>query len=207
LPAVSSLNALRALAKKSHASEPYVGFGNPLLDGEPDKFKEDGPAAKLAREKRCDPTLRQRVASFVGFRGGTHAISNGGIDVADLRPWAPLPETADELCDVAHNLSVDPTTHLYLGAMATEAKVKQLSADGTLAKYKIVHFATHGAVAGQLSRASESGLLVVRKVPKLYQVSPAHSSMRGAFAARLALGSQFEFNSQTHHQGGCRTES
>jgi CHAT domain-containing protein/tetratricopeptide (TPR) repeat protein len=164
LPAVSSLKALRELAKQSHASELYIGFGNPLLDGEPNKFKEDGPAAKLARVKRCDPTLRQRVASLLGFRGGTHAMSNGGVDVADLRHWAPLPETADELCDVAHDLSVDPKTHLYLGAMATETKVKELSEEGSLGKYKIVHFATHGAVAGQVSRTSEPGLLLTPPV-------------------------------------------
>jgi CHAT domain-containing protein/tetratricopeptide (TPR) repeat protein len=163
LPAVSSLKALRELAKVSHASEPYVGFGNPLLDGEPEKFKEDAQAAKLAREKRCDPTLRQRVVSLLGLRGGARAMtrSNGGIaDVTDLRSWEPLPETADELCDVAHDLGVDPKTHLYLGATATETKVKQLSQDGSLAKYKIVHFATHGAVAGQVSRVDEPGLLL-----------------------------------------------
>jgi CHAT domain-containing protein len=89
--------------------------------------------------------------------------NNGGIaDVADIRSWAPLPETADELCDVAHDLGVDPKTHLYLGATAAETKIKQLSADGVLAKYKIVHFATHGAIAGQVSRASEPGLLLTR---------------------------------------------
>jgi CHAT domain-containing protein len=49
---------------------------------------------------------------------------------------------------------------LYLGAAATEAKIKQLSEDGSLAKYKIVHFATHGAVAGQLSPTSEPGLIL-----------------------------------------------
>jgi CHAT domain-containing protein len=163
LPAVSSLKALRELAKASHAGEPYIGFGNPLLDGEPAKFKEDGPAAKLAREKRCEPTLRQGVASLLGLRGGTRSTmrSSGGIaDVADIRSWAPLPETADELCDVAHDLGVDPTTHLYLGAAATETKVKQLSENGALAKYKIIHFATHGAIAGQVSRASEPGPLL-----------------------------------------------
>src|SRR5262249_46732248 len=81
LPAGSALQALRELAKQSHASEAYIGFGNPLLDGEPAKYEEDIEAAKLAREKRCDPTLRQRVASFFGFRGGTRAMerSNGGI--------------------------------------------------------------------------------------------------------------------------------
>jgi tetratricopeptide (TPR) repeat protein/CHAT domain-containing protein len=163
LPAVSSLRALRELAKASHASELYIGFGNPLLDGEPEKFKEDGPAAKLAREKRCEPTLRQRAASLIGLRGGTRAITrNGGgvADIADLRSWAPLPETADELCDVARDLGVDPKTHLYLGAAATETKLKQLSEDGSLAKYKIMHFATHGAIAGQVSRTAEPGLLL-----------------------------------------------
>jgi hypothetical protein len=92
LPAVSSLKALRELAKESHASEPYIGFGNPLLDGEPERFKNDGPAAKLAREKRCELTSRKHVASVLSLRGGTGAItrSNGGIaDIADLRHWPP----------------------------------------------------------------------------------------------------------------------
>jgi CHAT domain-containing protein len=84
----------------------------------------------------------------------------GAVDVADLRTWAPLPETADEICDVAHDLGVDPATHVYLGAAATETKIKQLSEAGTLAKYKIVHFATHGAVAGEISNAAEPGLLL-----------------------------------------------
>jgi CHAT domain-containing protein/tetratricopeptide (TPR) repeat protein len=163
LPTVSSLRALRELAKESHASDPYIGFGNPLLDGEPQRFKEDAAAAKLAREKRCDFTLLQRVSSILGLRGGTRAItrSDGGIaNIADIRTWAPLPETADELCDVAHDLGVNPASHLYLGAAATETKLKQLSEDGSLATHKIVHFATHGAVAGELSHVSEPGLLL-----------------------------------------------
>jgi CHAT domain-containing protein/tetratricopeptide (TPR) repeat protein len=163
LPAVSSLRALRELARESHASEPYIGFGDPLLDGDPTKFKDDAAAAKLAREKRCEPTPRQRVASILGLRGGSRAVSRssgGAIDVADLRTWAPLPETADELCDVARDLDVDSATHVYLGAAATETKIKELSEAGTLAKNRIVHFATHGAVAGEISSATEPGLLL-----------------------------------------------
>lgn len=87
--------------------------------------------------------------------------SNGGaVDTADLRTWAPLPETADEVSDVAHELGVDPATHVYLGAAATEANIKELSQSGTLAKDKIVHFATHGAVAGDRSGALEPGLIL-----------------------------------------------
>jgi len=163
LPAVSSLKALRELAKASHASEAYVGFGDPLLDGEPTKYPDDDERAKLAREKRCESTSPQRESSLFGSRGGRRAMTrsdDGIVNLADIRIWAPLPETADELCDVVHDFGVDPKTHLFLGATATETKVKQLSEDGSLAKYKIVHFATHGAVAGQVSRATEPGLLL-----------------------------------------------
>jgi tetratricopeptide (TPR) repeat protein/CHAT domain-containing protein len=163
LPAVSSLKALRELAKESHASEPYIGFGDPLLDGDPINVKEDAAAAKLAREKHCDPTLRDRVASVLGWRGGNRAVSRnggGGVDVADLRTLPPLPETADEVCDVARELGVDPVKRVFLGAAATETKIKELSASGTLAKNRIVHFATHGAIAGDLSGTSEPGLIL-----------------------------------------------
>jgi CHAT domain-containing protein len=163
LPSVASLHALRTFAKVSHASEAYIGFGDPLLEGDSKRFKDDTARAKLAREKRCGPTLPQRMASLAALRSGTSPIgqSAGGLsDVDDIRRWPPLPETADELCDVAQDFRVDPATHVYLGAKATEAEVKRLSADGTLEKYRIVHFATHGVLAGQLSGASDPGLIL-----------------------------------------------
>jgi tetratricopeptide (TPR) repeat protein/CHAT domain-containing protein len=162
LPAVSSLKALRGLAKESLASEAFIGFGDPLLDGEPAKFSEDAIAAKLAREAHCPASAPAQVAALTD-RGATRAgvRSNGGLaDVADLRSWAPLPETADELCDVAQNLNVDPATHLYIQSRATETTIKWLSDAGALAKYRIVHFATHGAVAGELSGTTEPGLIL-----------------------------------------------
>ncbi|MBO0756510.1 MAG: CHAT domain-containing protein, partial [Bradyrhizobiaceae bacterium] len=162
LPAVSSLKALRELAKQSHAGEPYIGFGNPLLDGNPTRFKGDAVAAQLAREARCPGTATQQTASILERgRARGRVRSNGGIaDVADIRSWAPLPETVDELCDVAQNLGVDPATYLYIGARATETEIKTLSDNGALAHYRIVHFATHGAISGEISRTSEPGLLL-----------------------------------------------
>ncbi len=49
---------------------------------------------------------------------------------------------------------------IYLGARATEREVKRLSESGQLARYRIVHFATHGALAGQVSGSAEPGLLL-----------------------------------------------
>ena len=64
-----------------------------------------------------------------------------------------------ELCDVAADLKAD-RNELRLGARATEHEVKALSASGALAKYRIVHFATHGALAGQLRGSTEPGLIL-----------------------------------------------
>jgi hypothetical protein len=41
------------------------------------------------------------------------------------------------------------------GMRATEREVKALSAGGQLARYRIVHFATRGALAGQMSGNAE----------------------------------------------------
>jgi CHAT domain-containing protein len=84
---------------------------------------------------------------------------SGVANLSVIREQSPLPETADELCAVARNVGAD-LSELRLGARATEREVKTLSADGRLAQYRILHFATHGAMAGELTKASEPGLLM-----------------------------------------------
>ena len=93
--------------------------------------------------------------------------TRGGLaDVAFLRVQTPLPDTADELCAVAKDVHAD-LGEIRLGARATEREVKRLSeekGDGRLSDYRIVHFATHGALAGQVQGNSEPGLLLTPPV-------------------------------------------
>ncbi len=162
LPSVSSLRALRQLAKDSHASKPFIGFGDPLLDGRPDRYPDDAAIALRARANQsCPKELSQQVASLRGLQRGVRplALRGGMADVAEIRSQVPLPETANELCAVARDLGVSGDD-IRLGAHATETKIKQLSQAGELAKYRIVHFATHGALAGQVGGDSEPGLLL-----------------------------------------------
>jgi CHAT domain-containing protein len=72
-----------------------------------------------------------------------------------VRAQSPLPETTDELCAVAESLRAGEGT-LYLGERASEKMVKALSADGTLARASVVHFATHGLLAGETEWLSAS---------------------------------------------------
>jgi CHAT domain-containing protein len=166
LPSVGSLAALRRLPP-SQAAAPYVGFGNPLLDG----GKPDGAPAKLARAKqRCPLTLeglRQRVAESAGHvLPGLATLFRGGVNVAALQALDPLPETADELCAVAKALGAlgNEADTVWLGARATEANVKALSRSGRLAQYRVLHFATHGLLADEseaiLATGAEPALLL-----------------------------------------------
>ena len=157
LPSVSSLKALREHAKESHAAKALIGFGNPLLEG---RDASSGVRAEMARAKQqCPKSPWQRFPGQVA--GGMKLLQQrGGLaDVATVRAQEPLPETADELCAVARDLGV-PDSDVWLGARANEREVKRLSDSGELAAYRIVHFATHGALAGELKAGAEPGLIL-----------------------------------------------
>jgi CHAT domain-containing protein len=169
LPSVASLKALRQYAKTSHATKPYLGIGNPLLDGTQgdlllgDYYKE---LAEFARTKRCSqmPTTPQQIASVPGLPSARDFVSmlifrGAHADIESIRSQVPLPETADELCEIARRLGV-PESDILLGADATETRLKDLSDQGRLADYAIVHFATHGTLTGQVKGLAEPGLIL-----------------------------------------------
>jgi CHAT domain-containing protein len=159
LPSASSLKALRQFAKESHADRSLIGFGNPLLDGPDARY---AALAAAARAKTSCPELRkQRVAELTGKRRGGLPLTlrSGLADAGEIRSQVPLPETADEVCAVARDLRVSDRD-IWLGNRATEVEVKRLSKAGDLAKYCIVHFATHDALAGQVRGNSEPGLIL-----------------------------------------------
>jgi CHAT domain-containing protein len=64
-----------------------------------------------------------------------------------------LPETADELKAVAQDLGA-PAADIHLGRDASVATVKR----APLADYRIIYFATHGLVAGDIKGLAEPSL-------------------------------------------------
>lgn len=130
LPSVSALRALRVLAKKARAKQPFLGIGDPLLEGHPGKNR--GP----------------KLASLF--------TSRGIADVNAVRSQlAPLPDTADELAAMAKSLGADANS-LMLRENATESALRKID----LTPYKVLAFATHGLVAGDLKGLSESALVL-----------------------------------------------
>lgn len=162
LPATSSLKALRRVAEASRATKPMIGFGNPLLDGDPVARPWEAEWAKLARQKQaCPQTPWQRMAAVFQRQRGVAPLTtqSGRVDLDHLRLQAPLHDTADELCAVAKSLNLG-ADDIVLGARATETTIKRLSDEGRLADYRVLHFATHGTLAGQIDGTKEPGLIL-----------------------------------------------
>jgi len=130
LPSVSSLRALRRFAGSARAKKPFAGFGDPLLQGHPGKNR----AVELA----------------------SLFTSRGIADVYAVRTQLPpLPDTADELEAMARILDAGKAD-LFLRERATESRIKAEN----LNKYRVLAFATHGLVAGDLEGLAEPALVL-----------------------------------------------
>ena len=139
LPSVASLKALRALARSEQGAKPMIGFGDPVFN--PDELKAPAPQRTASR-------TAAKTRAYTDFWQGA------GVDRTKLAQALPrLEDTADELKAVAQKLGV-PLSEIHLRADANETKVKRAA----LADYRIVYFATHGLVAGDVKGLAEPSL-------------------------------------------------
>ncbi len=130
LPSVASLKVLRGKSTLEHAPKPLIGFADPVFDRDPRQLQNARVAAN--------------VAASLGIRGSV-------ADIAELRTaLPPLPETAGELRKVAASVQANPAD-VILGPDATVTRVKQAKLD----QYRIVYFATHGLLAGEVAERAK----------------------------------------------------
>ncbi|MFK7765422.1 MAG: CHAT domain-containing protein [Roseobacter sp.] len=108
----------------------YLGVGDPAFEG-----------VQTAALSNATTVLRRGVET----RG------------ASLRALPRLPGTRREVEGVSA-LFAGSARHVLLGADANEAALRSLHADGTLSKARILHFATHGLLAGAFDDLGEPAL-------------------------------------------------
>jgi CHAT domain-containing protein len=131
LPSVASLKALRGFVQRDQAIKPMTGFGDPLFN------PAEGGADKRAA------TTASRSLTNVAYTDFWRGV---GVDREKLALALPqLPDTAHELNAVAKDLGA-AASDIHLGSDASETTVKRVR----LADYRIVYFATHGLVAGDV---------------------------------------------------------
>jgi CHAT domain-containing protein/Tfp pilus assembly protein PilF len=102
--------------------------------------------------------LRQGGASQIAdapFLGVGDPVLTDTPAAADLRELPALPETAEELRAVAKTLGAS-ADDLLLGSRASEAVLRQLPLD----RYRVIEFATHGLLSGDLKGLTEAALVL-----------------------------------------------
>jgi CHAT domain-containing protein len=137
VPSVAALRTLRALPPGKPTRSTLIAFGDPY-------FSE-----KQAAESGEAP-IEVADAGGLATRGvplrRRSSPQTRGVDSAELALLPRLPDTADELRSMALALQTNAATALHLGKAANEKTVKTTD----LSNFKIVAFATHGLVPGEL---------------------------------------------------------
>lgn len=135
LPSVASLKALRSASRADRGTKPFVGFGDP-------SFQNNAP-----------PGNQRGMAINRGYN--EFWTARGSVDRGKLATLDPLPDTADEINTIAARLGA-AREDIHLGKDASETTVKQAQ----LANYRVIYFATHGLVAGQVTGIGEPSLVL-----------------------------------------------
>ncbi|MCK1393180.1 CHAT domain-containing protein [Bradyrhizobium sp. 1] len=142
LPSVGSLRSIRMPeAATVRAGKPLIGFADPLFD--PQERKVALAATATPRRSTLTPS-----GSYTDFWHGAN------IDRDQLAKSLPtLLDTANELRAVARSTGA-ASEDLFFERNASETNVKQ----SRLSDYRIVYFATHGLVAGDIKGLGQPAL-------------------------------------------------
>jgi CHAT domain-containing protein len=160
---------------------PWNAFLSALPDmDEPFKFREAAwlpkrysisllPSVASLRQLRSNLPVSQARSKFLGigdpdFAGAERStvasipsltVARGAANSEAIAKLPPLPDAAVELRDVADVLDVKQS-ELLLGGQATERNLRSRPLDD----YKIISFATHAVVAGELEDGTEPALML-----------------------------------------------
>mgnify|MGYP001271248708 CR=1 FL=1 len=130
LPSVVALEQFRQLAGSSQARQPFIGFGDPIFSAQAGSLR-GGSSGSVDR-----------------------VIQDCQFDAAAVSQLVQLPETATELRTLARILGANPGQTVVLGRQATIAAVQARN----LRDYRIIAFATHALLPGELDCLTEPAL-------------------------------------------------
>ena len=138
---VAALAALRARPPGAAGRQAFVGFGDPW-------FAASHAETQLAAAALDTTALRGGQRIRLRNAAATVRLASAGLDALPR-----LPETADEVRDIAVALKADPDKDVFVGAAANERAAKT-----ALERRKVIAFATHGLVPGDLDGLTQPAL-------------------------------------------------
>ncbi|GJQ58423.1 MAG: hypothetical protein SCALA701_12240 [Candidatus Scalindua sp.] len=186
----------RELVKKRKYREkrrPLLAFGGATYNEgtyEVDVIENDAQLSLLKKSIYSD------LENEISLRSSYGALGIG--------PWADLPDTLNEVNNIKR---VADKSNFFTGRNVTERHVKDLSRNGTLNNYKVLHFATHALVVPEVpelsalvlshvekERETEDGYLRMGEIAKLelqadlINLSACESSLGNVFGSEGFLG-------------------
>ncbi|MDP6786174.1 MAG: CHAT domain-containing protein [Rhodospirillales bacterium] len=145
LPSVASLKTLRSLPPGDDKRKSFAGFGDPF-------FNAQQATAQPAKQEAALTSRGLRTRGLpVRLRA---APKTAALDSAELGLLPRLPDTSDEVRSIAVAMKADLTQDVFLGRQANEGTVKSMDLSG----YKVLAFATHGLVPGDLNGLTQPAL-------------------------------------------------
>ena len=145
VPSSAALRTLRNLPPGKAERSELIAFGDPYFSKE-----QQDEAAKPEPVQVADASGTMRGVPLK--RRNSPKLDD--VDSAELALLPRLPDTADELKSIALALQADPSKVLNLGKDANEKAVKTMDLSG----FKVLAFATHGLVPGELNGLTQPAL-------------------------------------------------
>ena len=143
LPSVASLVALRGTTRQASQGEAFFGFGDPWFSAEQAAVGEMELTTQVAALDTRGLRLQRRFAP-----------RTREVDSAEIDKLPRLSETAEEVREMALALGADVSRDVFVGKRASEALVKGMDLSGR----RVIAFATHGLVPGDLNGLTQPAL-------------------------------------------------
>ena len=159
LPSVATLATLRRTAAPAGARREFVGFGDPVFT-KAQAAQDKAPAGAVTRGVRLRNLAIEKTQTKTALEvdpeaeSATKPVPVAVANSSGLAQLAPLPDTSEEILKIAEALHADAGSDVYLRLRANETVIKKLD----LSKHRVIAFATHGLVPGDLNGLTQPAL-------------------------------------------------
>lgn len=158
----SGFMALRRAVPIKLERRPFIGFGDPLFMADAAQGAQRGARVRnLGIVTARDEALHVVEQAQQSPDPVANAAASERPTLAQAFALMPaLPDTAEELKDIARTTGADARKDVFLGARASESNIKAAN----LSRYRVVAFATHGLVPGEISGLDQPALAMSNPV-------------------------------------------
>jgi len=150
LPSAAALLTLRALPPPDPGRDPFAGFGDPIFSL---SQLNQTPVTHATRLQPGSPTDEIAIRG-IRISDTGEELDSDKLSSVRIEQLCRLPDTADEIRQIAASLDANPAQDVFLGKAASETVVKTRD----FSKKKIIVFATHALLPGDIDGLAQPAL-------------------------------------------------